>query len=82
MGGIKGLHACDRDATLLRSQLEPLSTPMIRTRLEETFRVITDPDTVFREELMTKLLAEYNREGSLYVLNSNKSICNLPHVFK
>jgi hypothetical protein len=35
-------HACDRDATLLRSQLEPYGTPHLRNRLFEHFGVATD----------------------------------------
>ncbi|KAL3822622.1 hypothetical protein ACHAXA_006407 [Cyclostephanos tholiformis] len=31
------LSACDRDATVIRSQLEPLSTPQLRKRLEQSF---------------------------------------------
>ncbi|KAL9178435.1 hypothetical protein ACHAXT_003765, partial [Thalassiosira profunda] len=37
--------ACDRDATLLQSQLEPLSTPQLSKRLERSFGVKLDKDT-------------------------------------
>jgi hypothetical protein len=55
------LHACDRDATQLQSQLEPWSTPHLRKRLEQVFgQPATDPETVHRDEIMAKLLALYN----------------------
>ncbi len=62
----KKLSACDRDATLLRSQLEPLSTPQLRKRLERTFHVTMnheDPDAFDREFIMTRLLECYHKRG-------------------
>lgn len=56
-------HAGDRDATLLRSQLEPYSTPTLRRRLQDEFGVDTDPETVDREQVMLSLLACYEKEG-------------------
>jgi hypothetical protein len=45
------LHACDRDATLLQSQLEPWSTPHLRKRLEHVFgQPPSDPETVHRNK--------------------------------
>jgi hypothetical protein len=64
----KKLSACDRDATLLRSQLEPLSTPQLRKRLEQTFGVslsdgVTEQDRYDREFIMTKILDCYDQHG-------------------
>lgn len=63
------LSACDRDATLLRSQLEPFSTPQLRKRLDRTFGVsLPDDDekSFDREFVMTQLLQAYDRHfGSL-----------------
>ena len=42
--GIVGAHACDRDARLLRSQLEPWGTPALRARLAGEFSESTDPE--------------------------------------
>jgi hypothetical protein len=60
--------ACDRDATQLQSQLEPLSTPQLRKRLERTFGVHWSDDddsskAFDREVLMTKLLECYQQQG-------------------
>jgi len=41
----KKLSACDRDATLLQSQLEPLSTPQLCKRLERSFGVFLNKET-------------------------------------
>jgi len=60
------LSACDRDATVLRSQLEPLSTPQLRKRLERTFAVTIDdddPHAFDREYVMTQLLECYQACG-------------------
>jgi hypothetical protein len=59
------LHACDRDATLLQSQLEPWSTPHLRKRLEQVFgQPLTDPETVHREAIMERLLVQYNKHNN------------------
>jgi hypothetical protein len=59
------LHACDRDATLLQSQLEPWSTPHLRKRLEQVFdQPLTDPETVHREVIMEQLLVQYNKHNN------------------
>lgn len=55
--------AGDRDATQLRSQLEPLSTPMLRRRLAQTFGKPTDPEVTGREDVMTMLLECYAKAG-------------------
>lgn len=53
------LSAGDRDATQLRSQLEPISTPQLRKRLVRTFGV--DCEGVYdREDIMQRLLACYD----------------------
>lgn len=59
------LSACDLDATLLRSQLEPLSTPQLRKRLEQSFGVtLTDDDGTFgREYIMSTILSCYEKHG-------------------
>ena len=57
------LSACDRDANDLRSQLEPLSTPQMRKRLDRTFGVhFSDSDerAYDREAILQQLLACYN----------------------
>jgi len=64
-GALAGLcePARDRDPTLLRSQLAPLSTPQLRARLEGAFGVPTDPATVGREEVLNRLVRAHAREG-------------------
>ena len=63
------LSACDRDATLIRSQLEPLSTPQLRKRLEQSFGVSLLDDgaegerTYDREFVMTTILNCYEKHG-------------------
>jgi len=62
----KKLNACDRDATLLQSQLEPLSTPQLVKRLERAFDVSLDKKTeqaYNRDHVMTKLLECYKKHG-------------------
>ena len=59
------LSAGERDPTLLRSQLEPLSTPQLRKRLERTFGIHRDATTEEghdREALMQTLLDCYEKE--------------------
>lgn len=53
------IGAGSRDATLLRSQLEPLSTPQLRRRLADVFGQPTDADEVDRGEVMARLLTAY-----------------------
>ncbi len=60
----KKLSACDRDATLLQSQLEPLSTPQLVKRLERTFGVSLDTEQAYnRDYVMTTLLGCYEKHG-------------------
>ena len=56
-----GIHASDRDATLLRSQLEPHCTGVLRRRLSLVFGDTTDPEETTREEAMLRLLSHYER---------------------
>jgi len=59
----KKLSACDRDANDLRSQIEPLSTPQLRKRLDRTFGVkfdSSDESAYDRENIMQQLLKCYN----------------------
>jgi hypothetical protein len=71
--GTKKKSACDRDATLLRSQLEPLSTPQLSKRLEQTFGVslsvgVAEQDRYDREFVMKKLLGCYEQHGPRRVI--------------
>lgn len=67
---MRGVCAClqetygDRDATLLKSQLEPLSTPTLRARLAHCFDTPTDPAASDRPAVMELLLAAYAAEGA------------------
>lgn len=77
-GGGK-LSACDRDATLLRSQLEPLSTPQLRKRLEQTFGVshsdgATEYDKYDREFIMTTLLECYEEHGPRRIIKMDGTL--------
>lgn len=56
-------HAGERDATLLRSQLEPWSTPALRRRLAVDFGTETDPNISDREEVLKLLLEGYTSRG-------------------
>jgi hypothetical protein len=53
-----------RDPSLLRSQLEPLSTPQLRRRLAHEFGQPTDPETLGREGVISLLLQAYEAEGA------------------
>ena len=60
------LSACDRDATLLQSQLEPISTPQLCKRLERTFGITLDKqseEAYNREFIMRALLECYSKHG-------------------
>ena len=64
--GCIGLSAALRDATLLRSQLEPLGTVQLRRRLVRDFgQPPTDPETIGRAEVMKILLDCYRKEKLL-----------------
>lgn len=63
-GQIVGISAAVRDASLLRSQLEPWPTPVLRRRLAEDFGEYSlDLDELGRAEVMQRLLDCYAREG-------------------
>ena len=51
------LHAADRDATLLRSQIEPHCIGVLRRRLALVYGETTDPDTTNRENVLLRLVA-------------------------
>ena len=55
--------AGDLDASLLQSQLEPLSTPTLRKRLAEQFGLPTDQETVGRAGVMQQLLQSHQAIG-------------------
>lgn len=65
--GIKKLSAGDRDATQLRSQLEPISTPQLRKRLERTFDVhLPDDERQYdREFVMQQVLSCYAKPRTI-----------------
>jgi len=56
------LSAADRDATQIASQLEPLSTPQLRRRLELTFGISTAPERDGRDFVMERLVACYEKQ--------------------
>ena len=66
-GAYIGSAACERDATLLRSQLEPYTTLQLRRRLVETFG--HEPHSMFgappeaRKDVMERLLQCYVDAG-------------------
>ena len=63
-GTFVGNAPADRDATLLRAQLEPLGTLILRRRLERDFaQPPTDPEAVPRASVMQQLLECYEVEG-------------------
>jgi len=64
--GCIGSSAAVRDATLLRSQLEPWGTVQLRRRLVRDFGLKpTDPEEIGRAEVMDMLLSCYHKEGLL-----------------
>jgi hypothetical protein len=60
-----GASAADRDASLLRSQLEPWSTTALRRRLVSDFGEDVLPPEVTRGAVMERLLALYNMNSCL-----------------
>jgi hypothetical protein len=54
-------HAADRDATLIKCQMGPHCTGVLRRRLSMVFGDTTDPEKVEREEVMERLLTNYAR---------------------
>lgn len=64
--GCIGSSAAVRDATLLRSQLEPWGTVQLRRRLVRDFGLKpADPEEIGRAEVMDMLLSCYYKEGLL-----------------
>lgn len=62
-GAFVGDSPADRDACLLRSQLEPFSTPALRARLVNDMHIdASEIEGAGRGELMTRLLECYERE--------------------
>ena len=57
--------AAQRDATQLRAQLEPLSTPQLRGRLDRLFGQPTHPDDVHRDGVLSRLVAAYEAAGAV-----------------
>ena len=64
-GTFVGRSPAERDATLLRSQLEPWSTSALRRRLVADFGTDLPDDDVPRHEVMRKLLQLYQEEQKL-----------------
>lgn len=63
-GAFVGESAADRDATLLRSQLEPYSTTALRRRLVADFGdPVLPPERYPRAQVMSRLLELYEEEG-------------------
>jgi hypothetical protein len=64
-GSFVGTSAAERDATLLRSQLEPWSTTALRRRLVADFGDdVSPPEHVPRAQVMERLLQKYEEEDS------------------
>ena len=53
------LHAADRDATLLKSQIAPHCTGALRRRLALVYGDTTNPEEVERKEVIERLLAAH-----------------------
>ncbi|EOD29387.1 hypothetical protein EMIHUDRAFT_204041 [Emiliania huxleyi CCMP1516] len=66
-GGIEA-SAAQRDATQLRAQLEPLSTPQLRGRLDRLFGVPTHPDDVDREHVLARLRERQTVRAEGYIV--------------
>ena len=71
--------ACDRDATLLQSQLEPISTPQLLKRLQRSFGVKVDTEEAYdREFVMKTILQCYEKHGPRQI-RYEKGIPVAPH---
>ena len=55
--------AAQADATQLRSQLDPISTPQLRGRLDRLFDQPTQPDDVDRAAVLSRLVEAYAAAG-------------------
>ena len=63
-GNLDGDSPAVRDATLLRSQLEPWPTSTLRTRLVESFgESYAELDGLARGDIMERLLKHYEKYG-------------------
>ena len=60
--------AAQADATLLRCQLDPISTPQLRGRLDRLFGQPTHPDEVDRQAVLSRLVEAYSALGARTVL--------------
>eukprot|EP00545_Synedropsis_sp_CCMP1620_P000500 CAMPEP_0119008406 /NCGR_PEP_ID=MMETSP1176-20130426/3669_1 /TAXON_ID=265551 /ORGANISM="Synedropsis recta cf, Strain CCMP1620" /LENGTH=558 /DNA_ID=CAMNT_0006960729 /DNA_START=77 /DNA_END=1753 /DNA_ORIENTATION=- len=63
-GTFVGATPAERDATLLRSQLEPWSTSALRHRLVADFGMDAPGEDMNRSEVMSQLLKLYKEEGN------------------
>ena len=59
----KKLHAADRDASLLLSQIVPHATGVLRRRLSLVYGDTTDPEHVDREEVLARLVAAHANDN-------------------
>ena len=57
------LHAADRDASLLHSQIVPHATGALRRRLALVYGDTTNPELVEREEVIQRLIAGHERDN-------------------
>lgn len=60
--------AAQADATQLRCQLDPISTPQLRGRLDRLFGQPTHPDEVDRPAVLSRLVEAYSALGARPVL--------------
>ena len=80
-GTYVGLCAAERNANLLRSQLEPLGTVTLRKRLVQDFgQVPIDPAQVDRAGVMERLLECYRREGLVEAESSGLAVRKQVHL--
>lgn len=71
-GNVNGDAPALRDATLLRSQLEPWPTAVLRNRLVECFQESYDQlDGLGRGEIMERLLVHYENHGPRNTIRVN-----------
>lgn len=71
-GNLTGNSPALRDATLLRSQLEPWPTGVLRNRLVDAFgEVYQELDGLARGMLMERLLSHYESHGPRKMLRAN-----------
>eukprot|EP00980_Cylindrotheca_fusiformis_P026532 scaffold16363_cov131-Cylindrotheca_fusiformis.AAC.2 len=74
-GNLTGSSPALRDATLLRSQLEPWSTAALRSRLVSAFGEDYDElDGLARGVFMERLLAHYEKNGPRKILHADGTL--------